>query len=60
VKKQSHLEPIHLHRFGVRNPNHPEGDRCECGMFRYEIMGPLSKHKARMQAFGRPWPVYPR
>jgi len=45
--------PVHEHRFVVRNPYQPEGDRCECGMFRYEIMGPLARHAARLRAYGR-------
>ena len=54
------LDPVHQHRFAVRNPYQPESDRCECGMFRYEIMGPIQRAQARSRHYGRPWPDFPR
>lgn len=54
------IEAVHQHRFVVRNPYQPEADRCECGMFRYEIMGPINRAKARARHYNRQWSEYPR
>jgi hypothetical protein len=54
------LAAVHQHRFAAVNPYQPEADRCECGMFRYELMGPFARRKARMTAYYAPWPVFSR
>jgi hypothetical protein len=43
---------VHEHHFVMSNPYQPEADRCECGTFRYEIMGPFARHAARLRAYG--------
>ena len=62
VKKLPPAPMVHQHRFQVLNPyaENPAGDRCECGMFRYEIMGPFARRKARMAAYREPWPTLSR
>ena len=54
------VEPIHEHRFGVTDSSRPERDRCECGMFRYEIMGPIGRAQARLRRYRQGWAEYPR
>lgn len=39
---------VHRHDFITVDQETPEADRCRiCGMFRYEIMGPIYKHRVR-------------
>lgn len=52
--------PVHRHRFVVTNPFQPESDRCECGTFRYEVMGPLARHAARLRAYEQMGPFLAR
>ena len=59
-RSSDQLPPIHEHLFKARNPYQPEGDRCDCGMFRYELMGPISRAKARSRHYGNRWPAFPR
>jgi hypothetical protein len=47
------VPPVHEHHFVMTNPYQPEAARCECGMYRYEVMGPLARHAARLRAYGR-------
>jgi hypothetical protein len=54
------LPAVHEHRFEASNPFQREVDRCECGMFRYEIMGPIERAKARTRQYGHRWPAFPR
>jgi hypothetical protein len=54
------LTPVHEHRFQVVNPYQPEAARCVCGMYRFEIMGPIAKAQARSRLYGRRWAEFPR
>jgi hypothetical protein len=54
------LPPIHKHQWKATNPYQPEADRCECGMYRYEVMGPIARAKVRMRTYDRPMREYPR
>lgn len=54
------LPPVHQHRFEAVNPYQPEADRCDCGLYRYELMGPFARRKARLTAYSAPWPVFSR
>ena len=54
--------PVHEHHFNQLHPFQPERDRCECGMFRYEIMGPIARYRVRkgLAAYRESWPIFER